>query len=108
MYHHHFHYWPPPNYGPPLGPYSALAQLIYMGLANLFWIGLFGMMVWAVLRSIPSLNRRSLSAPEEEPSALERLRLRYILGQIDIDTFEVGLVEVLELEEQDRLLKRLG
>jgi hypothetical protein len=102
MYHHYYHY------GPPSGPYPPLAQLIYLGLANLFWIGLFGMMVWAVLRSIPSLNQRSLSAPEEEPSALERLRRRYVLGQIDIDTFEEGLMEVLELEEQDRLLKRLG
>jgi hypothetical protein len=96
--HGHFH-----QYGPPPGAYSPLAQLLYLGLANLFWIGLFGMMVWAVIRSIPAWNQRSLSAPQE-PSALERLRSRYILGQIDIDTFEEGLVEVLELEEQDRLL----
>jgi hypothetical protein len=96
--HHHF------PYGPPPGPYSALGQLIYLGLANLFWIGLFGMMIWAVVRSTLSLNQRSLSAPEEEPSALERLRRRYILGQIDIEAFEEGLVEVLELEERDRLL----
>jgi hypothetical protein len=100
--HDHFHYGPPP------GAYSPLAQLIYLGLANLFWIGLFGMMIWAVLRSTFSLNQRSLSAPEEEPSALERLRHRYILGQIDIEAFEEGLVEALELEEQDRPLKRLG
>jgi hypothetical protein len=99
---HHFHHGQPP------GPYSLLAQLIYLGLTNLFWIGLFGMMVWAVLRSTLSVNQRSFSAPEEEPSALERLRRRYILGQIDIETFEEGLVEVLELEEQDRPLKRLG
>ena len=98
MFHGHFH-----QYGPPPGAYSPLAQLIYLGLANLFWIGLFGMMVWAVIRSGLSWNQRSLSAPEEEPSALERLRRRYILGQIDINTFEEGLVEVLELEEQDRL-----
>jgi hypothetical protein len=92
----------PFHHGPPPGAYSPLAQLIYLGLANPFWIGLFGMMIWAVLRSTLSLNQRSLSAPEEEPSALERLRRRYILGQIDIETFEEGLMEVLELEEQDR------
>jgi hypothetical protein len=98
MFHGHFH-----QYGLPPGAYSPLAGVLYLGLANLFWIGLFGMMVWAVIRSGLSWNQRSLSAPEEEPSALERLRRRYILGQIDIDTFEEGLVEVLELEEQDRL-----
>jgi hypothetical protein len=54
------------------------------------------------------LNQRSLSAPDEEPSALELLRRRYILGQIDVETFEEMLVEVLELEEQEYLLKRLG
>jgi hypothetical protein len=91
------------HHGPPPGMYPPLAQLLYLGLANLFWIGLFGVMIWAVLRSIPSLNQRSLSAPEEEPSALERLRRRYIVGQIDIETFEEGLVEMLELEEQDHL-----
>jgi hypothetical protein len=96
MYHHL-------HDGPPPGPYSPLAQLIYLGLANLFWIGFFGIMVWAALRSIFPLNQRSVSALEQEPSALERLRRRYILGQIDIGTFEEGLVEVLELEEQDHL-----
>jgi hypothetical protein len=100
--HDHFHYGPPP------GAYSPLAQLIYLGLANLFWIGLLGTMVWAVLRSFHPLNQRSLSAPDEEPSALELLRRRYILGQIDVETFEEMLVEVLELEEQEYLLKRLG
>jgi len=90
---HHF-------YGPP-----TIFQLIFWGLSNLFWIGLIGVLAWSALRSFRSQDRRSLGAPADEPSALEVLRRRYVVGEIDVSTFEEMLQELLESEEHERVYR---
>jgi uncharacterized membrane protein len=84
--------------GPGPGIGSPVAQLLYMGLSDLFWIGLIGILVWAAIRSLHHQDRATLPSQAEEPSALELLRRRYVLGEIDVATFEEMLQHVLESE----------
>ncbi len=99
-YNHHFggygsHGW----YGPPPGAYPPLAQLLFFGLSNLFWIGLLATVIWAAVQAARMPARRALAKAGEEPSALELLRRSYVLGHIDIYTFEEMLTPLLESEE---------
>ena len=96
--HDHFHSWPPGAY-PPGGAYSPLVQVLLLGLQNLFWIGLLGTLIWAMVQAARMPDRRALSSADEQVSALELLRRSYVLGQIDVDTFGEMLVPILELEE---------
>jgi hypothetical protein len=96
QYYHHFD----PGFG-PWAP-SPVAQLLYFGLSNLFWIGLVGILLWGAIRSLHYQDRASLPSQAEEPSAMELLRRRYVLGEIDVATFEEMLQELLESEHLER------
>jgi hypothetical protein len=90
------------HYGPGPGPWPPVVQLLYIGFSNLFWIGLFGILLWTAIRSLHYQDRSSLPSSAEEPSALELLRRRYVLGEIDVSTFEEMLQQVLESEQLER------
>jgi hypothetical protein len=100
--HHHFPYG---AYGP--GPWSPVAQLIFLGLSNLFWVGLIGLVVWTAIQSFRSGDRTPLPSPVPEPSPLELLRRRYVMGEIDVVTFEEMLQQLLESEERERTYELL-
>ena len=101
--HDHFHGWW--SGGPPPGAFPPLAQALLWGVANLFWIGLFVTVIWAAVKAARMPDRRELASKAEDLSALELLRSSYVLGQIDVDTFEEMLVPVLESEEFERYHK---
>ena len=97
---HMYHHFDP---GPSPWAPSPFAQLLYFGFSNLFWIGLLGILLWSAIRSLHYQDRASsLPRQAEEPSALELLRRRYVLGEIDVATFEEMLQELLESEHLER------
>jgi putative membrane protein len=70
------------------------------GLMALFWIGLLGLLIWALLRLLSS-GRSGMSVPAGAPpwrsygtppaagaSAIEILRQRYARGEIDAETYQ--------------------
>ncbi len=96
------HWTPPGGYqagGYQAGAYSPLVHLLFIGLANLFWIVLLGTLLWTALAPRRQNHGRVLSSSDEGLSSLEMLRRSYILGQIDVETFAEMLVPVLESEE---------
>ena len=87
------------GYGPMPGAYPPLAQALLWGLSNLFWIGLLATVIWSAVQAARMPDRRALAKAGREPSALELLRASYVLGQIDIYTFEEMLTPLLESEK---------
>jgi len=61
-------------------------------LGNVFWIALFVVLVWALVRWLnrktPSITWYHPATPPASPSALEILRQRYARGEIDAVTFD--------------------
>ena|SRR5215469_2140497 len=69
------------------------------GLMALFWIGLLGLLIWALLRLLSGGSRMSVPAsappwqsygtpPVAGPSAIEILQQRYARGEIDAETYQ--------------------
>ncbi len=98
MPHEHF------GHGFYAGPHWPLFERLLMGgLSTLFWLAVLGALAWAVLRFV---RRREAARPpvafENEPSAIELVRRRYALGEIDVETFEAMTVQLLASEERER------
>jgi uncharacterized membrane protein len=97
MPHEHF------GHGFYAGPHWPLFErLLVGGLSILFWLVVLGAVVWGVLRFA---RRRNIAPPVDfayEPSALELLRRRYALGEIDVETFEAMTMQLLASEERER------
>lgn len=86
------------------GPHwSLLERLLIGGLFTLFWLAVLGLIAWAALRIV---RRRNAAQPPiafaNELSALELVRQRYALGEIDVETFEAMMVQLLASEERER------
>lgn len=78
--------------------------LLLSGLSLLMWLGMLALLVWAVSRWL--LPRASTPAAEpladvQDVSAVELLRRRYALGEIDAVTFEQMLERLLASEAWD-------
>src|SRR6185312_9518123 len=73
------------------GPGHWVMGLAFMGLSLLFWAGLIALVAWALMRwALPRLRGLPAMAAMQtaQPSAIETLRHRYALGEIDTATFE--------------------
>ena len=88
------------------GPHLSLVERLLMGgLFTLFWLAVLGLIVWAVLRFV---RRRNAARPPiayayaSEPSALELVRRRYALSEIDVETLEAMTAQLLASEERER------
>jgi putative membrane protein len=85
----HFPFYP--GFGGPFG-----FHLLGAGLTTLFWLGLLGLLVWAVLRFARGRPRGLAGAPWQGyaaspsggPTATEILRQRYARGEIDAETYQ--------------------
>ncbi len=82
-------------------------SLAFTGLSLLLWLGIPALIVWASLRWIAP-RVRGLSAlgagatQSAQPSAIETLRHRYALGEIDAPTFEQMVERILASEARER------
>lgn len=88
------------------GPHWSLFERLLMGglslLSILFWLAVLGAIAWAVLRVVRQRRAAPPITYANEPSALELLRRRYALGEIDVETFEAMTVQLLVSEERER------
>ena len=79
--------------------------LAFTGLSLLLWLGIAALMIWASLRWIAP-RWRALGASgayvAAQPSAIETLRHRYALGEIDAPTFEQMVERILASEARER------
>src|SRR5438128_2533288 len=91
MFHRHDHHmW---MQGHPWGHgYDWWPGTLLSTLHTVFWIVLFTVLVWALLRwlspYITPMMTELFGRESEEPPALEILRRRYAAGEIDAVTFE--------------------
>ncbi len=82
--------------------------LIFMGLSALLWLGIPALLVWAALRWVAPRIRGPLGqafgtpVSAAQPSAIETLRHRYALGEIDAPTFEQMVERILASEARER------
>ena len=84
-------------------------SLAFTGLTLLLWLGIAALVIWAALRWIAP-RWRTLSATgasgayvaAQQPSAIETLRHRYALGEIDAPTFEQMVERILASEARER------
>lgn len=80
--------------------------LVFTGLSLLLWLGIAGLAIWAALRWIVPRWRTALATPAAyvapQPSAIETLRHRYALGEIDAPTFEQMVERILASEARER------
>lgn len=90
----------PGFYGGP--HWSFFDQFITSGLATLFWLAVIAALAWGALRLVRRRNAAHQVAFADEPSALELVRRRYALGEIDVATFEAMTVQLLASEERER------
>jgi uncharacterized membrane protein len=99
------------DFGPgPLGggPGGHWLGLAFAGLSLLLWLGIPALIVWASLRWIaprmPSLATHQIGVAQSAttPSAVETLRHRYALGEIDAPTFEQMVERILASEARER------
>ena len=87
------------------GPGHWVMGLAFMGLSLLFWAGLIALVAWALMRwALPRLRGLPAMAAMQtaQPSAIETLRHRYALGEIDAPTFEQMVERVLASEARER------
>ncbi|MGZ3673773.1 MAG: SHOCT domain-containing protein [Ktedonobacterales bacterium] len=97
MPHEHF------GHGFYAGPHWSLLERLFMGgLFTLFWLAVLGAVVWGVVRYVRRRNAAPPVAFADEPSAMELVRRRYALGDIDVETFEAMTVQLLASEERER------
>ncbi len=87
--------------------------LAFMGVSLLFWVGVIALGVWAARRWLmPRLRGAPLmtafaAGPSRayvggQPSAIETLRHRYAMGEIDAPTFEQMVERILASEARER------
>lgn len=93
------HFDPSPYAG---SDWSLLEHLIAGGFSMLFWLAVLGTIVWAVWHYTRQINAAQPAALLDEPSAMELLRRRYALGEIDVETFETMTERLLVSEERER------
>lgn len=100
-----------PEFGGFDGPGHWLMGLAFMGLSLLFWVGLLAVVAWALMRWVlPRLRAMPVMAGSmgsafqttAQPSAVETLRHRYALGEIDTATFETMVERILASEARER------
>jgi len=86
-------------------------ELAFMGLSLLFWLGLTALVAWALirwvlprLRGLPAMGGAMPGSAMQaaRPSAVETLRHRYALGEIDTATFETMVERILASEARER------
>ncbi len=84
----------------PGGPIIGLLMLM-------LWLVPLAVMLWAAMRPTAQAVERPATPPQ--PTAMELLRQRYVLGEIDAMTFEEMLEHVMasELWEQRGYTRRL-
>ena len=78
-------------------------QFLVSGFSMLFWLAFIGLVVWGATMYFHRTRARQQLASQEAPSAIELLRRRYVIGQIDLVTFEEMVYHVLESEQRERL-----
>lgn len=95
------------DFGPIDGGGHMWLGLAFMGASLLFWVGVTALVVWALLRWVAPRLRGTLGmansfvAPQPN-SAIETLRHRYAMGEIDADTFEQMVERILTSEVRER------
>lgn len=70
--------------------------------ANLLWPILLALIALAVIRVFGEPKPERVEPPPPEPTAMELLRQRYVLGDIDAGTFEDMVSHVLRSEQRER------
>ena len=73
-------------------------SLAAMGFSTLFWLALLGMLVWAASRYLGRRQSEPVPVVDDEPSAVELLRRRYVMGEIDVETFDAMLHHLMVTE----------
>ncbi|HLJ81864.1 MAG TPA: hypothetical protein VKT52_10285 [Ktedonobacterales bacterium] len=95
----HDHDWHGPYGGPPWSPFD---HFVAAGLSALFWLVVLVGITWAVMHYLRWAQAAQTPAISEEPSAMELLRRRYVMGQLDVDSFEEMVTHLLASEERER------
>ena len=85
--------------GPPGSPFD---HLLVAGFSALFWLLLLGGITWAVLQYLRHAQAAQTPSITDEPSAMELLRRRYVMGQLDADTFEEMVTHLLASEQREQ------
>lgn len=93
------HFWHGPSDGPFWSPFG---HFLAFDLSALLWLLLLGGIIWAVLHLMRRVQPAQAPSSSAEPSALEILRRRYALGQIDHAAFEEMTSHLLASEERDQ------
>lgn len=78
--------------------------MLFTGVSLLLWLAIPMLLAWAALRwGRRSANPLFAAASQEgiEPSAIELLRRRYVMGEIDYVTLEVMTERVLTSEAHE-------
>jgi uncharacterized membrane protein len=103
---HHFFY---PGADPGAYPGAGLAgPTLVLAAMTLFWLAALTWVLWPWIQSrLRGGTPPAQPAAEPEPTAVELLRQRYVLGQIDAFTFEEMLDHLLgsQVRERDFSLK---
>ncbi|HEX6798914.1 MAG TPA: hypothetical protein VF116_14485 [Ktedonobacterales bacterium] len=76
--------------------------MLSWGFSTLLWLALLGLIVWAAVRYFQHTQTSASTLPPPAPSALELLRQRYVLGEIDLETFETMHQHIMASEEAER------
>jgi uncharacterized membrane protein len=100
---HHGYFGSGPYGGPPADHLLMSGMSGMSGMSTLFLLAFIGLVVWAATMYYHRSRARQQLATQEAPSAIELLRRRYVIGQIDLVTFEEMVYHVLESEQHERL-----
>jgi uncharacterized membrane protein len=73
-------------------------SLAAMGFSTFFWLALLGVLVWAASRYLGRRQSEPVPVVDAEPSAVELLRRRYVMGEIDVETFDAMLHHLMVTE----------
>ena len=84
-------------------PSWSLGHVVAGTISMLFWLALMGFLIWSVYqlanRQAPRVQQPARPAG---PSAMELLRQRYVMGDIDATTFEEMVERVMASEAWER------
>lgn len=73
-------------------------SLAAMGFSTFFWLALLGVLIWAATRYLGRRQSEPVPVVDAEPSAVELLRRRYVMGEIDVETFDAMLHHLMVTE----------